>query len=138
MLYWIAIAVFAVALIPLIKYWDNWDNYSLPKWVYPVTWGSVLIVGFATVVMTIILLVEWVGIDGNVASWHVRQESLQTRYEQAQWPNRESIAKEIEEWNTDLAWKKTMQDNFWFDPLIPDVYDQFDLIDISKNGGGEK
>ena len=135
MLYWIAIAVFVVALIPLIKYWDN---YSLPKWVYPVTWGSVIIGGFATVIMTIVLLVNWIGIDGSVSSWHVQQKSLEARYEQAQWPNRESIAKDIEEWNTDLAWNQAMQDNFWFDPLIPDVYEQFDLIDISKNGGREK
>ena len=135
MLLWITLVIFPITLFIAIKYWDECELPEAIQWIDIIT---CIATGLASIIMVIIICSNWIGVDADVAESHVLQESLRIRYEQAQWPNRESIAKEIENWNRNLSWKQVAQDDFWLDPFIPDVYDQFDLIDISKNGGREK
>lgn len=37
---------------------------------------------------------------------------------------------DIDDWNTDLAWYKEAQDDFWIGIFIPNIYDSFNYIEL--------
>lgn len=44
--------------------------------------------------------------------------------------NLKEIHKKITEWNTDLAFKKEAQRDFWIGIFYPDIYDEIDFIEM--------
>lgn len=43
---------------------------------------------------------------------------------------KKELYNQIQEWNEDLAKGKALQNDFWLGAFYPDVYDQFDFIDL--------
>ena len=97
---------------------------------------------FTTVLMLIIVIASililpfiYTGIDGKIAGYEARYESLVYQYENDIYDNDNDLGKrdlmeDIEAWNTDLARKKANQHDFWIGIYIPNIYDQFELIDL--------
>lgn len=76
------------------------------------------------------------GSPGKLAKYEARYNSLKTQWEENFYDNDNDVGKreliaDIEYWNTDLAYRKTMSKDFWFGTFFPDVYDQFEYIDIT-------
>ena len=100
--------------------------------------ASIFAVGLLSIIASIVVLcVNYIGIDGNVKSNQVRYDSLMYQYENCLYDNDNDIGKkelmsEIQSWNEDLAWHKTMQRDPWIGIYIPDVYDQFDFIELRE------
>lgn len=44
--------------------------------------------------------------------------------------NLKEIYEKIAEWNTDLAFKKEAQRDFWIGIFYPDIYDEIDFIEM--------
>lgn len=100
--------------------------------------ASIFAVGlFGVIVSVIFLCVAYIGLDGDVKSNQVRYDSLMYQYENCLYDNDNDVGKkelmsEIQSWNEDLAWHKTMQRNPWIGIYIPNVYDQFDFIELHE------
>lgn len=100
--------------------------------------ASILGIGlFGVIISVASLCINYIGIDGDVERNQVRYDSLMYQYENCLYDNDNDVGKkelmsEIQSWNEDLAWYKTMQRNPWVGIYIPNVYDQFDFIELHE------
>lgn len=72
---------------------------------------------------------------GFVEACKQRYNSLVYQLENNLYDNDNDLGKkelynQIQEWNEDLAKGKALQNDFWLGAFYPDVYDQFDFIDL--------
>ena len=99
--------------------------------------------GLATSVLIGILLLSslCIIVEGSVnknpkiEKYKIRYESLVYQYENDLYENDNDVGKrelmaDIEAWNTDLAYWKEIQRNFWVGIFIPDIYDEFEYIEL--------
>lgn len=103
----------------------------------PMSAGIFAIGALGVICSVVILCVNYIGIDGDVERNRVRYDSLMYQYENYLYDNDNDVGKkelmsEIQSWNEDLIWYKTMQRNPWIGIYIPNVYDQFDFIELHE------
>ena len=80
---------------------------------------------------------NYIGIDAKVSGYQKRYEALTYQYENNFYDNDNDVGKkelvsEIQYWNSDLAYRKTIQRDFWVGIYYPNVYDQFEFIELNK------
>lgn len=127
MLFWIFVALLIVGVVALIICDDDIMGAA-----------TIFAVGcVGTVVSVAVLCANYIGIDGYVAENQVRYDSLMYQYENNLYDNDNDVGKkelmsEIQDWNEDLARLKSNQRNLWIGIYIPNVYDQFDFIELHE------
>ena len=128
MLFWIFLILLIVGVVMLFTVGDDYIPMS----------ASIFAVGlFGVVASVVILCVNYIRIDGDVERNRVRYDSLMYQYENYLYDNDNDVGKkelmsEIQSWNEDIAWGKTMQRNTWIGIYIPNIYDQFDFIELHE------
>ena len=95
------------------------------------------IFGLAVVVSIAVMIDRYSHADADVAKYQQRYESLTYQYENDFYNNDNDVGKyelvsQIEYWNTDLAYRKTIQRDFWLGIYYPNIYDQFEFIKLDK------
>lgn len=124
MLFWILL-VSAIIFIG----WSMWDEWNTGVSLLAVFFG--LVAAISVIVFTCCNI----GVDGYVSQMNTRYEMLTYQYENDIYENDNDLGKrelmsDIQEWNEDLANYKAIQDDFWIGIYIPDVYDQFEFIEL--------
>lgn len=81
------------------------------------------------------MLVANMGVSGKIASYEQRYESLVFQLENNLYDNDNDLGKkelynQIQSWNEDLARGKAMQDDIWLGVFWPDIYDDFEFIEL--------
>lgn len=104
-----------------------------------VSLGVAAISIIAVVVMNTVLIMGNISIRANVPAMRVRYESLVYQYENNLYENENDVGKkelmdQIQEWNENIANGKTYQRDFWVGIFVPNVYDEFDFIEVESNG----
>lgn len=128
MLFWIFLILLIVGVVMMFIISDDYIPMS----------ASIFAIGlFGTIISVIFLCVSYIKLDGDVKSNQVRYDSLMYQYENCLYDNDNDVGKkelmsEIQSWNEDLAWHKTMQRDPWIGIYIPNVYDQFDFIELHE------
>lgn len=128
MLFWIFLAAFISCIIWSINV-DVWeDSISV---IFSILFG------IAVIVMLAFICVHTIQAQGEVKSNQARYESLIYQYENNLYDNDNDIGKkelmsEIQDWNEDLAFGKEMQHNFWIGIFIPNIFDEFEPINLDK------
>ena len=133
MLFWIWIFLIVLAIVVwfLCSLFDNYDEYA---W----TWILTLIVGTLGSLIAIVCLANsHVGVSGYTAKMHTRHDMLVYQYENNVYDNDNDLGKrdlieDIQSWNEDLSYYKQNQRDFWIGIFIPNVYDQFEFIELSE------
>lgn len=98
--------------------------------------GFLLIVNImVSIIVLAVVIVCNADADGTAASLDAQRESLVYQYENDIYENDNDLGKrelmvEIQTWNSDLAYHKEVQNNFWIGIFIPNIYDRFEPIDI--------
>ena len=132
MLFWIFVGIFVVAFVGVIVCY--YLDYDVGVGLTAILTG---ISGIAVVVSIAIMANSYIHADASVAKYQKRYESLTYQYENDFYNNDNDVGKyelvsQIEYWNTDLAYRKTIQRDFWLGIYYPNIYDQFEFIKLDK------
>ena len=125
MLFWIFIIVAVACTVWAI--YDDWDRL-LPGF-------TCILFILIVIVSCFVLIFSYIGIDGYIAKNEVRYETLVYQYENDIYDNdndlgKRELMKDIQDWNEDLAKYQANQDDFWIGIYIPNIYDQFEYIEL--------
>lgn len=99
---------------------------------------SIVLAGIFAVVgicKTASLVKTYSELDANIAACKQNYEIIVYQLENNLYQDNniglKDLMDSVESWNSDLARGKELQDNFWVGIYYPDIYDQFELIDLS-------
>lgn len=124
MLFWIILVIAIVGVI-----WISNDECNFVAMLF-CTSGVI-----AAILSLIFLASAYIGTDGYIAENKMRYDSLVYQYENDIYENDNDVGKyelitAIQDWNEDLARYRENQDDFWIGIYIPDIYDQFEFIEL--------
>ena len=130
MLFWIFVGAFIIALVLVYLLRDTDILLGISAII-----ASLL--GMAIIISLCIMAHNYIGIDAKVSGYQKRYEALTYQYENDFYDNDNDVSKkelvsEIQYWNSDLAYHKTIQRDFWVGIYYPNVYDQFEFIKLNK------
>ncbi len=121
--------------IGVALYLINRDNGNIGELI-----GSILIIigGVVLFIELFVMTIAYVAMPSNVASNEKRYESLTYQYDNYLYDNdndvgKKELMKEIQEWNEDLAWRKSACNSIWIGWFVPDELAEFDYIELKEN-----
>ena len=129
MLFWLVVLSIVVFLGLAVYVENRFGDYSVP-------FLMIASIGFiVAIIMLMIIIVENTNVDAYVAENQMRYEMLVYQYENDIYDNDNDLGKrdlmeDIQEWNEDLAYYRKAQDDFWVGIFHPNVYDQFEFIEL--------
>lgn len=90
---------------------------------------------FGIITSVVVLAINYIGIDGYIAQMNTRYETLVYQYENDIYDNDNDLGKrelmvDIQNWNEDLSSRRERQRDFWIGIYIPNIYDQFEFIEL--------
>ena len=90
---------------------------------------------FGIIASVVVLAINYIGIDGYIARMNIRYETLVYQYENDIYDNDNDLGKrelmvDIQNWNEDLSSRRERQRDFWIGIYIPNIYDQFEFIEL--------
>ena len=129
MIFWLVLLLIVVCLGLGVYVEKRFGDYS---WLF-------LVIAFlsfiAAIIMLMVIIVKNTNVDAYVAENQMRYEMLVYQYENDIYDNDNDLGKrdlmeDIQEWNEDLAYYREAQDDFWVGIFHPNVYDQFEFIEL--------
>ena len=129
MIFWLVLLSIVVCLWLAVYVEKRFGDYSVP-------FLMIASVGFiVAIIMLIVIIVKNTNVDAYVAENQMRYEMLVYQYENDIYDNDNDLGKrdlmeDIQEWNEDLAYYRKAQDDFWVGIFHPNVYDQFEFIEL--------
>lgn len=123
MLFW----TFVIIIIAgFVLFTFDWENLGI----------AISVIGiFGIIASVVVLAINYIGIDGYIARMNTRYETLVYQYENDIYDNDNDLGKrelmvDIQNWNEDLSSRRERQRDFWIGIYIPNIYDQFEFIEL--------
>ena len=129
MLFWLVLLSLVVSLGLAVYVEKRFGDYS----------GLFLVIAFlsflVSIIMLVVIIVDNTNVDAYVSENQMRYEMLVYQYENDIYDNDNDLGKrdlmeDIQKWNEDLAYHRKAQDDFWVGIFYPNVYDQFEFIEL--------
>lgn len=129
MIFWLCVLSIVVCLGLATYVEKRFCKYS---WLF-------LAIALISLIVTLVMLIDIIGshtnVDAYVAENQMRYEMLVYQYENDIYDNDNDLGKrdlmeDIQEWNEDLAYYREAQNDFWVGIFHPNVYDQFEFIEL--------
>ena len=123
MLFW---AFIIIVIAGFVLFTFDWENLGI----------TISVIGiFGIIASIVVLAINYIGIDGYIARMNTRYETLVYQYENDIYDNDNDLGKrelmaDIQNWNEDLSSRRENQHDFWIGIYIPNIYDQFEYIEL--------
>lgn len=136
MLFWLFIISLVVGIACVVL--GNWmyDNTRYDTdWLTTTGVVIAVVAALAIVISGISMACSYSDAEAKIAKNHKRYESLVYQLENNLYDNDNDLGKkelynEIQKWNEDLAYYQNIQDSFWLGIFYPNVFDQFEFIEL--------
>lgn len=123
----LVISIIVIAIKNKISY-----NYHI---IVDVSEVISIILGVVILFMTVAICIGNFGADAKAAKYKERYESLVYQYENEIYCDDNvvyDLLTDIREYNEDLVYYKEIQDDFWIGIFYPNIFDQFELIELDE------
>ena len=138
MLFWsfiitIAVGVICVILGELLYIYTDFDT----EWLSNCGRFLTVIGAIAAFIAGIIIIDSNAALDAKIAEKQQVYNSLSYQLENDIYENDNDLGKknlydQIQDYNSNLAYYKGVQDDFWLGIFYPDIYDQFEFIELEN------
>ena len=113
------------------------SRYDIMELVGGIAVGLGLI---GTVCCVLVVGINHMGVDATVAKLNTRYDNIMFQYWNDIYENDNDVGKrelyaDIQKWNEELAYNQEIQDDLWVGIFIPDIYDQFEFIELEVSYG---
>ena len=132
MVFFMLVAVLVLGIIGAIKL-DSYDH----SFLYVISVIAICFAGLSVLISSIYFACVYTTVDAKVAENKQIYESLTYQYENNVFDDDDDVVgkkelyNQIQDWNQDLAYYQNVQDNFWIGIYYPNVFDQFEFIELS-------
>ena len=128
MVFWIFVILLVVGILVAIFGDYGWDDF-----------GSVvaIISGIITIGLLIIIIYNRATINADLEKQKETYKAIVYKVESDACKDElgllsKEVIDEVQTWNETIIYKKNIQDNFWIGIFIPNVYDEFEIIDYEN------
>lgn len=132
MVFWLVVAALIISII-MIMFKDKInDDYYI---IVDVSEVISVVLGVVILFMTVAICIGNFGADAKAAKYKERYDSLVCQYENEIYCDDNvvyDLLTDIREYNEDLAYHQEIQDDFWIGVFYPNIFDQFELIELDE------
>lgn len=129
--------IIAFAIVMAIVLLKDQEIEEFKTWAISI--GSIIIILFATIffiIDTITLVETYSKADATAKIYQQKYDNIIYQLESDMYKENNiglrDLMVEIESWNKDIIEKKELANDFWFGIYYPDVYEQFEPINLSE------
>ncbi len=133
MLFWLVVAIFIISIIVFVINDKICGGCYDP--IANVFELLAIVSGVVVFIMTVAVCLGNFGADAKVAKYKERYDSLVYQYENEIYCDDNvvyDLLTDIREYNEDVAYHREIQDDTWLGIFHPDIYDQFELIELDE------
>ena len=99
--------------------------------------GIIMVFAVAAIIMLVILSVNQIYERTSLSKYQERYKALTYKIESDSYRDdfgllNKEVIDEIQDWNENLTFYKSNQRDFWIGIFIPNIYDEFEMIDYEK------
>lgn len=150
MLFWLCLIVLIVGIglvaVGKMEWFDARNENKLRKFLYHnddtiegYGWVTVVVSGIIMAIMIIVFACNYIGVNAQVEKNKEQYNAITYKVESGACRDEfgllnKEVIDEIQAWNENITYYKNLQKDFWIGIFIPNVYDQFEIIDYTKYG----
>lgn len=132
MVFYLVVVALVISIIVIaIKNKISYDYHA----IVDVSEVISIVLGVAILFMTVAICIGNFGADAKAAKYKERYDSLVYQYENEIYCDDNAVydlLTDIREYNEDLAYYQEIQDDFWIGVFYPNIFDQFELIELDE------
>lgn len=132
MVFYLVVAALVISIIVIaIKNKISYDYHI----IVDVSEVISIILGVVILFMTVAICIGNFGADAKAAKYKERYDSLVYQYENEIYCDDNvvyDLLTDIREYNEDLTYYQEIQDDFWIGVFYPNIFDQFELIELDE------
>lgn len=132
MVFWLVVAALVISIIVIMFRDKINDDYYI---IVDVSEVISIVLGVVILFMTVAICIGNFGADAKAAKYKERYDSLVYQYENEIYCDDNvvyDLLTDIREYNEDLTYHQEIQDDFWIGIFYPNIFDQFELIELDE------